>query len=106
LTSGIFQNGLYFSTYEILKHKMSNGGELSVGKTIVAGGLTGIINWSFVLPLDVIKSRIQTGMENLSFVFIWCWFILGIFHFIHTFISPVQLTEISTLRGFERCYRI
>ena len=37
---------------------------LSTGNTLLAGGLTGIINWTLVLPLDVIKSRVQTGEQR------------------------------------------
>ncbi len=54
-------------TYDVLKMKLSQGGSqpLSAAKTMFAGGLTGIINWAVVLPLDVVKSRIQTAPEGL-----------------------------------------
>lgn len=49
-------------TYDVLKlYFARDGSGLTPGKTLLAGGLTGVINWAFVLPLDVVKSRIQTG---------------------------------------------
>ena len=59
---GIPQSGLYFATYDILKRNLTNEqGVLTTGRTLFAGGMTGVINWTLVLPLDVIKSRVQTG---------------------------------------------
>jgi len=58
------QSGLYFMTYDCVKryfNAQDKTTSLSTGKTLLAGGLTGIINWTLVLPLDVVKSRIQTG---------------------------------------------
>lgn len=62
---GIPQAGLYFMTYDILKKAFapSDGSSLTPIRTLTAGGLTGIINWVFMLPADVVKSRIQTGNE-------------------------------------------
>lgn len=58
------QAGLYFMTYEILKKAFApaDGSSLTPMRTMTAGGLTGVINWVFMLPADVIKSRIQTGI--------------------------------------------
>lgn len=52
-------------TYDILKKAFSpaDGSSLTPIRTLTAGGLTGIINWVFMLPADVIKSRIQTGKK-------------------------------------------
>ena len=51
--------------YEILQRLMvTEGGDrnqLSVGKTLFAGGMAGIFNWMVALPPDVLKSRLQTG---------------------------------------------
>jgi len=61
---GIPQAGLYFMTYECLKRSLMAHDKtttLSPAKTLLAGGVTGIVNWTFVLPLDVIKSRIQAA---------------------------------------------
>lgn len=50
-------------TYEVLKSAFApaDGSSLTPFRTLTAGGLTGIINWVFMLPADVVKSRIQTG---------------------------------------------
>lgn len=60
---GIPQAGLYFMTYDLLKKAFApaDGSALTPIRTLLAGGLTGVINWVFMLPADVIKSRIQTG---------------------------------------------
>ena len=58
----------YFGGYEILQRLMvPEGGDrnqLSVGKTLFAGGMAGIFNWMVALPPDVLKSRLQTGMSR------------------------------------------
>jgi len=60
------QNGLYFMSYEVLKKAFSDGqNELSPLRTLTAGGLTGIINWTFCLPADVIKNRIQAAPDGM-----------------------------------------
>ena len=35
--------------------------QLSIGRTIFAGGMAGIFNWMIAIPPDVLKSRLQTG---------------------------------------------
>lgn len=40
--------------------------DLSVGRTLFAGGMAGIFNWAVALPQDVLKSRYQTGMKYNS----------------------------------------
>lgn len=61
-------------TYEILKKSFApaDGSSLTPIRTMTAGGLTGIINWVFMLPADVVKSRIQTGTENRLTAYIDC----------------------------------
>ena len=39
--------------------------ELSVGKTLFAGGLAGICNWVVAIPVDVVKSRLQAAPEGV-----------------------------------------
>ena len=55
----------YFGGYEILQRMMvPEGGDksqLSVGRTLFAGGMAGIFNWMVAIPPDVLKSRLQTG---------------------------------------------
>ena len=35
--------------------------DLSMGRTIMAGGTAGILNWAVAIPPDTLKSRLQTG---------------------------------------------
>ena len=39
--------------------------ELSVGKTLFAGGMAGICNWVVAIPVDVVKSRLQAAPEGV-----------------------------------------
>lgn len=56
---------MYFMSYEYLqkiltpKDVVSN--QLSLGRTIFAGGMAGILHWLVAIPADVLKSRLQTG---------------------------------------------
>ena len=36
--------------------------ELSISRTIIAGGMAGVLNWVVAIPPDVLKSRLQTGL--------------------------------------------
>jgi len=60
------QAGLYFMSYETLKKAFApaDGSGLTPMGTLAAGGLTGVINWVFMLPADVVKSRIQTAPDG------------------------------------------
>ena len=52
--------------------------QLSVGKTLFAGGMAGIFNWMVALPPDVLKSRLQTGkigINSLKIMQMTCHFI-------------------------------
>lgn len=51
-------SGMYFMTYDGLKHFTEGYGTLG---TIFAGGMAGIANWLVGMPADVLKSRLQTG---------------------------------------------
>ena len=57
----------YFGSYEIIQRALvPEGGDrnqLSIGRTIMAGGLAGIFNWLVAIPPDVLKSRLQTGKK-------------------------------------------
>ncbi|XP_017778061.1 PREDICTED: protein dif-1-like [Nicrophorus vespilloides] len=61
-------SGMYFLTYEALKNYLSENGtvDMTVLKTILAGGIAGMANWFIGMPGDVIKSRIQTSSEDTS----------------------------------------
>lgn len=72
--------GAYFVTYELLQRHLQHHSpsttddrrhssqpqehELGVWRTLFAGGMSGIVFWSFALPADVIKSRLQTAPVN------------------------------------------
>jgi len=63
-------NAAYFGTYEYVKRtsaKMrgTDPSELSLGTVIFAGGLAGMANWIVMMPLDVIKSRLQTAPDGV-----------------------------------------
>uniref|UniRef100_A0A3P8XR53 Solute carrier family 25 member 20 n=1 Tax=Esox lucius TaxID=8010 RepID=A0A3P8XR53_ESOLU len=61
-------SGMYFMTYEWLKHLLTPEGkspnELSVPSVLFAGGMAGIFNWAVAIPADVLKSRFQTAPEG------------------------------------------
>ncbi|KAI8771889.1 mitochondrial carnitine/acylcarnitine carrier protein isoform X2 [Biomphalaria glabrata] len=58
-------SGMYFTSYEWLQHVLTPAGhnrsEMSIGRTLFAGGMAGIFNWSVAIPADVLKSRLQTA---------------------------------------------
>ncbi|KER21719.1 hypothetical protein T265_10025 [Opisthorchis viverrini] len=61
-------SGAYFLSYEWIKDALrktgETGDELSVGKTLFAGGMAGIFNWLVAIPPDVLKSRYQSAPEG------------------------------------------
>ncbi|XP_048403739.1 protein kinase, cAMP-dependent, regulatory, type II, alpha A isoform X1 [Stegostoma tigrinum] len=61
-------SGMYFMTYEWLKHTLTPEGQsvadLSVPRVLLAGGMAGIFNWTVAIPPDVLKSRFQTAPEG------------------------------------------
>lgn len=57
----------YFSGYEYLKRQFIPEGaskQRVVGGTLCAGGCAGILNWLACLPLDTIKTRLQTDLDG------------------------------------------
>jgi len=58
----------YFGSYEIIQRSLvPEGGsrsDLSISKTIFAGGMAGIFNWIVGIPPDVMKSRLQTAPDG------------------------------------------
>lgn len=53
--------GVYMLVYEWLMQILPNQSGTS---SLFAGGIAGVISWAIILPLDVIKSRIQ--VDNIS----------------------------------------
>ena len=54
--------GVYFVGYEFLCKeltKYTKDEKRSIPVCVVAGGLTGIVSWAIVFPVDVIKTRLQ-----------------------------------------------
>ena len=59
---------LYISGY-VFSHYIPfcfSRGELSVWRTLFAGGMAGVCNWAVAIPPDVLKSRLQTGQCRLT----------------------------------------
>jgi len=55
----------YFASYELIQRALSpDRSSLSVGNTILAGGMAGICNWLVAIPPDVLKSRLQAAPEG------------------------------------------
>ena len=52
----------YYGVYEVLKNKLSPpDGGMSVGVTLLCGGLAGVFNWLVAVPPDTVKSRYQSA---------------------------------------------
>lgn len=56
----------FFGGYESTKVLLTKGHPESAGlfQTIISGGVGGVVLWTAIFPLDLIKSRIQ--VENLN----------------------------------------
>ena len=65
ITPDVPASAMYFGSYELIQRALvPEGGsrsDLSISKTLFAGGMAGVFNWIVALPPDVMKSRIQTG---------------------------------------------
>ena len=62
----------YFGAYEaccVLLRQWNRVQELNTIETMLAGSLAGMSYWSLVYPIDVVKSRIQTGLTSNSGLF-------------------------------------
>ncbi|XP_076468851.1 mitochondrial carnitine/acylcarnitine carrier protein-like [Babylonia areolata] len=61
-------SGMYFMSYEWLQHVLRPAGqsqeELSISRTLFAGGMAGVFNWTVAIPPDVLKSRLQTAPQG------------------------------------------
>ena len=57
-------NAAYFGTYEFIKRlscKLEGREKASIIGTLLAGGSAGIANWVVAIPIDAVKSRLQTA---------------------------------------------
>jgi len=69
-----FGYGWYFWSYELstrmlgswMRERGMTSGSQDVAKTLLCGGLGGVISWASVFPLDVIKTRVQTQILGLG----------------------------------------
>eukprot|EP01134_Creolimax_fragrantissima_P006862 CFRG6862T1 len=59
-------SAFYFSSYEVLKQKLTPEGETGpgVGGTLLAGGSAGMFNWAVALPIDTLKSKLQVAPDG------------------------------------------
>jgi hypothetical protein len=57
--SGTFGRAIYFCSYEALKRRWSHDAAETLTLRMIAAGLSGILCWSIIFPLDAIRSRIN-----------------------------------------------
>ncbi|GAA5866215.1 hypothetical protein JCM8547_007205 [Rhodosporidiobolus lusitaniae] len=66
----------YFVAYEYVKKALTPKGQdpssLSLSAVMVAGGVAGVTMWTFAIPPDVIKSRLQGAPEGMYKGFVDC----------------------------------
>lgn len=66
----------YFVAYEYVKKRLTpagqDPGQLSLSAVTLAGGLAGVTMWTFAIPPDVIKSRLQGSPDGTYKGFIDC----------------------------------
>lgn len=55
---------IYFSTYNILKESSIIQGDKNI---MISGGIAGSLSWLLTYPIDVIKTRIQGGIDKNIF---------------------------------------
>ncbi|CAH1365940.1 hypothetical protein MTP99_002245 [Tenebrio molitor] len=60
-------SGMYFLTYEAVRDCLTDNGKTTPSflGTLFAGGCAGISHWIVGMPLDVLKSRIQTAPSGI-----------------------------------------
>jgi solute carrier family 25 carnitine/acylcarnitine transporter 20/29 len=60
--------GLYFYTYEYLRRYFKRRNQTNqIFTDLISGGVAGSIAWFHIMPLDVIKSRLQANCnENIK----------------------------------------
>jgi solute carrier family 25 carnitine/acylcarnitine transporter 20/29 len=56
--------GIYFTTYNFCKELECIPGNTNI---LFSGGIAGMFSWLFTYPIDVIKTRIQSGETNTMY---------------------------------------
>ncbi len=51
---------LYFGVYDKLIGYFKNEGKVSLGGSLLVGGLAGLSTWATIYPIDYVKTLIQT----------------------------------------------
>ncbi|XP_046545247.1 LOW QUALITY PROTEIN: solute carrier family 25 member 45-like [Haliotis rubra] len=66
-------SGIYMMTYELLTHTTTSVMPTVPSQVVnfFSGGLSGIISWFCILPVDVVKSRIQADPERRLYRGLW-----------------------------------
>ena len=58
-------SAFYFSTYEFCKKKFAGAdGTVTPVGTLTAGGIAGMLNWLFAIPIDTLKSKLQVAPDG------------------------------------------
>jgi solute carrier family 25 carnitine/acylcarnitine transporter 20/29 len=63
----VSSSAVFLASYEDLKKRLSKNtphGKLNWSAVTIAGGFAGVFAYGFCVPLDVIKSRLQTAPEG------------------------------------------
>jgi len=69
-----FGNSIYFGSYEFLKLnflRKQNKSKISKQETVISGIFAGVTTWAIVFPVDVVKSKLQAGVDNISRRELW-----------------------------------
>ena len=58
-------SAFYFSSYEYCKRSFTGkDGKISSMGTMTAGGIAGMLNWLFAIPIDTLKSKLQVAPDG------------------------------------------
>ena len=61
--------GFYFWSYELCKQTLSSPtdtNEQGAMKVLLCGGIAGVVTWTSIFPLDMVKTRVQTQLSRLT----------------------------------------
>lgn len=61
---GLFQVAIYFPTIRMINYYITlENGKISKDRAFLGGMFTGVVVWTAILPIDVVKTIIQTGRK-------------------------------------------